>query len=94
MGGAGVERRAADAFGVEPSSFWRRLRGGNAATPRRVAGTVGSLSALVVWVGSEAFAGFTGKLLGVAVLLVPAIAVERSYKARRRRRQEQLLPPL
>jgi hypothetical protein len=94
MGGAGVESRAADAFGAERSSVWRRLRGGDAATPRRVAGIVGFLSALVVWVESEAFHGFAGKLVGLAVLLVPAIAVERSYKARRRRKQERLLPPL
>ncbi len=90
---AGVQSEAADAFGVRPSPWWKRMRGADAAAPNRVAGMVGFVTAFVLWGEGEAFHGFAGRLLGVAVLLVPGFAVERFYKARRRRRREQLLPP-
>jgi hypothetical protein len=89
----GPEHRAAEAFGAEPPSFWQRwFRGSDSAAPRPVARTITFVSGLIVLaVGTHGFAAAVGVAL---VLGVPGALVERIYRARRRREQEQLLPPL
>jgi hypothetical protein len=81
----------ADPFGEEPPSWWGRLRGRDRATPKRVDRWVGGVVGLLLWAAT-----FHSPLAFVIVpvaALVPSWAVERWYRARRRREREQILPP-
>jgi hypothetical protein len=90
VGEAGSDQ-AAEAFGREPVSFWRRqFLGVESAAPKRVTRIVAGVSGLVVLLmGGH---GLAGALVVVFVLVVPGAMVERFFKARRRRRREELLP--
>ena len=83
---------AADAFGREPPSFWQRLRGADSAAPKRATGAVAFVTGFVLLAIGSAGHGIAAKLGAVFVLVVPGAALERFYRARRRRKQEELLP--
>ena len=86
-------RSAADAFGVERPAWHRRLWARDAATPKRVGAAVAGVSALIVGFGGPlVHHSPIGFVLVALVLLVPGWALERHYRARRRRERERLLP--
>ncbi len=94
MGEAGAEHQAADAFGREPPSLWRRwFRGGESAAPKWAAKAVGATTAGLLLIASGALHDRAAKLAAFVVLAVPGVALERFFKARRRRERERLLPP-
>lgn len=87
-------QQAADAFGFEPAPWWRRLWRDDSVAPKRPARTIAVVTGLILLLLTGVVHG-AGEKLGVFVLLaVPGFALERFYRARRRRAQEQLLPPL
>jgi hypothetical protein len=87
------ESQAADAFGVERASFWDRARGNESAAPKHATRAVAVVTGVVLLVASADLHTTAAKVGAFIVLAVPGLALERFYKARRRRRQEQLLPP-
>jgi Flp pilus assembly protein TadB len=93
-----MEQRAApparEAFGVEPEPLRKRLLAREAAAPKGVVHTVAAVSGgLAVLLGGAMNGIPFGFLIAVLVLGVPTWALERHYRARRRREREQLLPP-
>ncbi len=86
-----VASESPNPFGVEPPSFWRRLRSGGSATPKPVARAVGVITGLLV-LAAGAWHNEAVHLAAIALLLVPGLLLERWYGARRRREREELLP--
>ena len=96
MGEAPVRQApAAHAFGVErpPASHRavRWLRGSDRTTPKSVDRWVGGTIGLIVW-ATTLHSPFAF-LIVPAGSYVPSWALERFYRARRRRQEERLLPP-
>jgi hypothetical protein len=85
---------AANPFGEKPMPWWRSLlRSGKGGAPKRYAapaGALGSLSGLVLQSG-DGLDKPTRLAIFVALTFIPPFLVERWWKGRERRQEEQLL---
>lgn len=85
-----------DPFGERPVVWWRRLlKSKTGRAPKRyavVAGAFGPISGLVLHKG-DGLDGATRAAIFVALSLIPPFIVERWWRARERRQEEQLLRP-
>jgi hypothetical protein len=79
---------AADPFGVEPAPWYR----GRVDAPSRQVRVVAVTTGLIVWAAQGQIHGFWAKMAFFAlVVAVPGWALEAWWRARRRRRSEELL---
>jgi hypothetical protein len=84
---------AANPFGEKPVPWWRSLRSGKGGAPKRYAvpaGALGSLSGLVLQSGDGLDKPMRLAIFA-ALTLIPPFLVERWWKGRERRQEEQLL---